>query len=132
MNFLDSFQWCGRGAEYANRVRAQRVEELSHFTSKTGRTAGITVCHHHSGQSGEGRVKHRLAISGFSCVKVFEALSDGELERVVIREVALNHDLAALIAAAGPAGYLSQQLKGSLGCAEIGQRQRGVRAKDSN
>src|SRR5262249_2874069 len=46
--------------------------------------------------------------------------------------ITLDHNLSRFAAASGTAGHLSQQLKRSLGRAEVGQRKRRVGANDTD
>ncbi len=50
------------------------------------------------------------------------------LDRRVVGQEGLQHDAARVVAAAGPAGDLRDELERPLGGAEVGQAQRGVAA----
>ncbi len=52
----------------------------------------------------------------------------GKLDRVMVRMIGLQHDFARSFTTPGSTGYLRQQLKRTLGSAEIGEAQRIVRA----
>ena len=83
--------------------------------------SGVGIRHKNAGERCERRIEHGLPISRFTRIEILESLIDRKLKRVVVREITLNDNSAWLVAAAGAAGNLGQQLKGSFGGAEIGQ-----------
>src|SRR5688572_27168850 len=110
MNPFQPLQRRWRRTQYSNGVRTDRVEELADVAGQSRCARWVAIVDQNAGECRKGGIEHRLAITRFAGIKIFETLVDGQLKRVVVREVALNNDLAALIAAARPARDLSQKL----------------------
>ena len=80
----------------------------------------------------ERRIAHRLPELQLALVERRVVLPAGELDAVVIGIERLDDRLARLLAAAGAAGHLRQQLKRPLGGAEVGHAEADVGRDDAD
>src|SRR5262249_6626291 len=97
---LDAFERRRGRAQYPDGIRTHRIQKLADIARQRCRATGISVVNENSRKSGERRVKHRFAVSGFALIEVFESLRHGQLKGVVIGKIALNDDLSRLVAPA--------------------------------
>src|SRR5437762_14236272 len=119
MKLLDALERGRRRTENADGVSSDGIQKVSDLSRHCHGLGWIAIGYQNAGERGKRRIEHRLPISRLPGIKILEPLSDGKLERVVIREIALNHDLSRLITAARAACDLSQQLKRSLGGTKV-------------
>src|SRR6266571_6833832 len=66
---------------------------------------------------------HPFAEAHFFFIKARVVMLLGKLDRIMVRMIGLQHDLAGRFAASGASGHLCEQLKRALGSAKVGESQ---------
>src|SRR5437660_1553682 len=101
MGTLDALEWSRSWTKYPDRLGSKRIKILADLARDARSAARIMIAHHDPGKHRERRVEHRFAITRFTRIEILEALGASQLERVMVRKITLNQNLAGTLATAG-------------------------------
>src|SRR5205814_10064553 len=116
----------GRGTEYPDPFMPRPVEPFAQKPGPLQSVIQLVAADKHVGQCRIRRVMHPSAELQFLFVEANEVVARGVLHGIMFLEISLQYHLAWRLPAPGATGNLREQLKCTLGSAEIRQAQRYI------
>jgi hypothetical protein len=119
--FKESGGWAQHVGSFRKPQGCQSLaEEFGHPAGLLANPFESGISHEQTGQSAEGWIAMFASKGQFACKKAGIVVAGGSLDDIVVGAIALYDHASPAFAAAGPAGDLCQQLKGSFAAAKIG------------